>query len=225
MAIGTTAAILGAAAIGAAGSLAAGAISANAATQAANAQTEAANNALAVQQQAQQQARQDALPFLEAGEKAMDAYLGELGISDAAKAGTFKSAFEETPSYQFQKEQGEKEVINSLSAMGLRKSGVALKALSRFNQQLAQGEYGNYLSRLSEAAGRGQTQAANTNQITINSANNQASTIQDAGAARASGYVGAGNAWSKALSGVANNFAGGLGQFSVMPQMSTRGLY
>lgn len=218
MAIGTTAAILGAAAIGAAGSLAAGAISAGAASSAAAAQERSANKALDVQQQASQQAREDALPWLKAGEDALDVYMGELGISDEAKAGKFKSPFEETPAFRFQQEEGNKAVVNNLAALGLRKSGVALKALSRFNQQLAQGEYGNYLNRLSEAAGRGQTQAANTNQITINSANQQASTIQDAGAARASGYVGAGNAWSNALAGVSRNASNALGYFGYQPQ-------
>jgi hypothetical protein len=217
MAIATSMAILGAAALGAAGSVAAGAIGANAAGEAARVQAESADKALGVQQKANEQARADAMPWLKAGEEALNQYMGELGLSEEAKAGTFESQFQKTPGYDFQVSEGEKGVVGNLAALGMRKSGAALKALTRFRQGLADQSYGNYLTRVGDVAGMGKDQVNTTNALSINSANNQASTIQDAGAARASGYVGAANSWSNALAGVSKNAANALGAFAYQP--------
>lgn len=214
MAIGTTMAILGAAAIGGVASLAGGAMQANAATQAASTQAAAADRSLALQERQHEQSRTDSLPWMEAGRKALAAYQGELGLSDEAKAGTFKSGFKETPGYGFAVAEGEKGVLNNMAALGMKNSGAALKALTRFRTGLADQTYQTYLDRLSGASTGGQTQAAQNASLGANFANNASNTIQDGATARASGYVGGANAWSNALSNVSNQAGWALGMGS-----------
>ncbi len=214
MAIGTTAAILGAAALGAAGSIAGGVMQSNAATQAANTQAAAADKALALQERQYKQSRADSMPWMNAGKTALNAYMGELGLSDEAKAGTFQSGFKETPGYQFAVQEGEKGAINNLAALGMKNSGAALKALTRFRTGLADQTYNNYLDRLSGVSTGGQTQVGQNNALGANFANTASQTLQDKGAATASGYVGGANAWSNALSNLSNNAGWALGMGS-----------
>lgn len=214
MAIGTTMAILGAAAIGGAASIAGGIMQSNAANQAAQTQANAASEALALQERQYDQSRQDSMPWMTAGKSALEAYMGELGLSDAAKSGTFKSGFKETPGYQFAVEEGEKGAINNLAALGMKNSGAALKALTRFRTGLADQTYQGYLDRLSAASTGGQAAVANQNAAGANYANSASQTIQDRGAATASGYVGGANAWSNALSNLSNQAGWALGMGS-----------
>jgi len=213
MAIGTTMAILGAAAIGGVASIGAGAMQASAAEKAAAAQASAADKSLALQERQYEENKAASQPWIDAGRKALDAYQGELGLSDAAKSGTFKSGFRETPGYQFQVSEGEKGVTNNLAALGMKNSGAALKALTRFRTNLADQTYNTYLDRLSAASTGGQSQVNTNNQLGQNAVNTMTNTLADKGAATASGYVGGANAWSGALSNIANQagFALGMG--------------
>lgn len=124
---------------------------------------------------------------------------------------TQKLGFQQTPGYQFQLSEGTKAVTNNLSALGMKNSGLAMKSLDRYSQGVANQEYNNYLNRLASMAGMGQTQTNTTNALTQNAASNIGSTYENAGAARASGYIGSANAWSNAIGGVTNNFANALG--------------
>jgi len=206
-------AIIGAAAIGGAASIAAGAMGASAAEKAAAAQESSDDKALALQKETTEQARKDSLPWMEAGRAGLNQYMAELGIEtpDNAEQLAAGSKFKETPGYQFQVQEGEKAVVNNMAALGMKNSGAAVKALTGFRQGLADQTFGNYLNQLSGTAGMGQNQVNTTNALSIGSANNQANTIQDAGAARASGYVGAANSWMNALKGVSNSANNALG--------------
>lgn len=210
MAIGTTAAVLGAAAIGGGASLASGAMQASAANRAAGAQENAAREANALQREMFETNRQDMMPWLEAGRSALTNYMGEMGLGDAG----FQSQFQATPGYDFLVKEGEKGVMNNLSALGMRDSGAALKSLTQFRTGLASQEYGNYMNRLGALSGVGQTQANTLGQMGQNVATNMGNNIQNAGTARASGYMGAANAWSNALGGVGNNVSGALGMLN-----------
>lgn len=212
--IGTTAAILGAAAIGGAASLASGAMQAKAAEKAANAQENAANQSVALQKEMFDTTRQDSMPWLDAGKTALTSYMGELGLSDEARAGTFKSAFETTPGYEFQVSEGQKGVVNSLGALGMKNSGAALKALTRFREGLASTEYNNYLTRLAGVAGGGQTQANTNTQAALTTGTNIGNTLESAGEARASSYTGQAKGWSNALTGLTNTSGWALGRLS-----------
>jgi len=248
MAIGTTAAIIGAAAIGAAGSVASGVLGASAAKKAANVQAESADRAseamvqaaeisagvqregLQFQKDTYAQARADAAPWLAAGREALNSYRVELG----AAPGTSK--FKKTPGYDFMVKEGERGVINNLAALGMKNSGAALKALTRFREGIANQTYDNYLNRLQSTAGMGQTQVNTLNSLGNSVAGSvQAglqgigNTYQDAGQARASGYLnsgqarasgimGAANAWQNALSSGVGNISNALGMLAFRPQ-------
>lgn len=196
---------------GAIASLAGGAMQANAARRAASAQERAAGEALDLQREQLDQARADSLPWMEAGQTALNQLMGELGISDAAQNGTFESQFTETPGYQFALQQGEAGVMNNLAALGQRGSGSALRALTEFRTGLANQEYNNYLNRLSGVSTGGQTQVNSTNALTGNLTGLMSNTILNRGAAQGSGYMGAANAIGNALSGMTNNLGAGLG--------------
>lgn len=222
--IGTTAAILGAAAIGGVASIAAGAMGANAANQAANTQAAASDRVLALSDAQYQQSRQDAMPWLDAGRAALTELMGEYGLSDAAKAGTFDSKFETTPEYDFTLKEGEKGIVNNLAALGLKGSGAALKALSRFRTNLANTTYNNYLTKLSNLATGGQQAQKDIADMGENAVIRAGQSITDSAAARASGYVGGANAWGNALTNIANTGSNALGWLSGNKGWSTASL-
>lgn len=213
--IGTTAAILGAAAIGGVASVASGLIGADAANKAAQDQAAASGNALALQNAQYQQNRQDTMPWLAAGKAALQQYSGELGLTKTNADGTpFKSQFQTTPGYDFQVQQGEKGVVNNLAALGMKGSGAALKALTRFRQGLADQSYNNYLDRLSGQSVGGQTQVNTNNAAGTANAINVGGLGIDAANARASGYINSANATTNALGNVANIGSNALGWLS-----------
>lgn len=195
-----------AALIAAGGSIIGGLFGSSAADKAANAQGDAANKAIELQKATIAQARLDSAPWLEAGKKALSQYMGELGMGGAG----FTSQFTKTPGYDFQVQEAEKGALNHLGALGMKNSGAALQALTKLRSGLASQEHGNYLARISGLAGVGQNQVNQNNAASMNSALSQGQLMQDAGAARASGYVGGANAWTGAL----DNFGNTLGNWA-----------
>lgn len=137
-----------------------------------------------------------------------------MGLSPAARNGTFQSGFRETPGYQFQVDQGERGVTNNLAALGMKNSGAGLKALTRFRMGVADQTYNNYLSHLGSAAGNGQAVIQNVNSAGQTYANNAGTLGQSSAESTASGYVGAANAWSNSLNNMANVGGFALGSLS-----------
>ena len=189
-----------AALISAGGSILGGLFGSSAASKAADSQEKVARDSLELQKATIAQARLDSAPWLEAGKTALSSYMGELGLG----APGFQSKFQATPGYQFQVDEAEKGAVNHLGALGMKNSGAALKALTKLRSGLANQEYSNYLGRVSGMAGVGQNQVNTTNSLAANSALSQGQLMQDAGAARASGYVGQANAWTGALNNIGN---------------------
>src|SRR5882724_2836302 len=113
-----------------------------AASKAADAQKEAANNAIALQQQQYQQTRSDLSPYRQIGQTASDQLTSRMGeltspiIMDQA-------TLEKTPGYQFNLTQGQRAVTNSAAARGLGSSGAALKGAATFATGLADSTYQN----------------------------------------------------------------------------------
>jgi hypothetical protein len=204
-----------AAAVGAVAAIGGAVISSNAAGDAADAQTNAANQANATELAQYNQNREDAAPWREAGVTA----LGQLA-SGTANGGEFNrnftmADFNQDPGYAFRQQQGQRGVENSAAARGGLLNGGTLKALDRYNQDYASGEYSNAynrfnqdqtarFNRLSSLAGTGQTanaQIANQGaQVASNIANNQIG----AGNAQASSYIGQGNAYTGAAQSLGN---------------------
>ncbi len=138
------------------------------------------------------------------------------------------SDFQADPGYQFRLQQGEQGINRAASARGGQYSGATLKALARFNQDMGSQEYGNAYSRFNTdrttqfnrnatLAGIGQTantavgNAGNAAYGTIasagqNNAAQQGAAIQNAGEARASGYVGTANAIGSGIKQLYNGY-------------------
>jgi len=98
------------------------------------------------------------------------------------------------PGYQFRLDQGQDALDNRLRAAGKFYSGSALKAGTDYNQNFASNEFGNIFNRNASLAGLGQTATSATQALGANTANNVANNQTDMGNARASGYMGIGNA-------------------------------
>lgn len=236
---GVAAAIVGSAVVG-------GLVSSNSSSKASKAQERASNDATARQDAQYQQTRTDQLAQL-AQTRADQAPYREAGVNalnqltqGSQPGGQFtktyeRTPFEQDPGYQFRLEQGEQGINRAAAARGGQYSGATLKALSRFNSNLASQEYGNYDTRQNRAfeqfgsnrdfqrnnlatqANIGQTattmtsnagQTANNAIATagMNSVNQIGQSIQNAGEARASGYVGTGNAIGSGIRQAYNGF-------------------
>lgn len=184
--------------IGAGASILGGMFGKSAADKAADAQAQAANKALKLQREMWQTSRNDMAPWLQAGQSALGTYMGQLnGTGDP-------NAFKATPGYDWRVKQGEQGVMNNLSALGMKNSGKALKALETFRQGIASQEYGGWMDRLAGVSGTGQQTSNSMAGYAQNAGNSMGQTMQDAGQARASGYVGGANSMMAGLSGAAN---------------------
>lgn len=130
------------------------------------------------------------------------------GAQPAAQGAGAQSFLEMDPGYQFRLSEGSKAVERSQAARGGLLSGAAAKEMAGYSQGLASQEYGNAYNRMSQLAGIGQSQVNADNQMGANYAGNASNTITGAGNARASGYVGAGNAMQTALGQGLNYYQG-----------------
>lgn len=208
-------------------------IGAVASNKAASKQQDAANASTDESRREYEQTRQDQLdqlaqqradqaPWLNAGK----ASLAQLAAGTAPGGSLVKpfslSDFAADPGYDFRVSEGEKAIQRAASGRGGLYSGATLKALARFNQDTASGEYNNaynryntnqsnQFNRLASIAGLGQTatnqvgQAGQSAYGTIasagtNASNNISQNMLGAANARASGYVGGANAINNGIS-------------------------
>lgn len=138
------------------------------------------------------QSREDQLPWLKAGTRA----LGTLEQKMAAGPGEFK----EDPGYQFRLDQGNKQLTANAAATGNLASGRTLKALTEYGQDYASNEYDKFINRFYQSltpyqslAGLGQTTASNMGGQAIATGNAIAANERGAGNALASIYGQQGN--------------------------------
>lgn len=185
--------------------------------------------------------RSDLAPYRDVGSNALLALSDQLGIArpaGQANVNTGNPQFHTDPGYQFAFDQGLKAVDARFP--GMSKSGAKAQALTQFGQGQADQQYDNWLSRLSGLASAGQTATGQSATLGANftSANNAAGAnltsglnsigqqnsqaigaysqntgniLQNAAAARASGYVGGANAITGAIGGGVNNLLAAYG--------------
>ena len=231
---------------GAAASGLSGIMGAGAARQAGAAQSQASMLSAIIQaQQAQQaQAMQQKMyeesvarmePFRQGGVAAtnrMQELYGIGGNQGAAGYGSYAQPFsmadyQADPGYAFRVQQGQQAIDRSAAANAGLQSGAALKAASRFGQEMGSQEYGNAYNRflqqrelqlraLQGLASPGASMASQTGQLGVQTGANIANTmlgagqalgqgIEQAGQARASSYMGGASALQGALSGIGQN--------------------
>jgi len=190
------------------GSTAVGLYSAN---KAAGAQKEAANLSADVSQRQYEQTREDQAPWRAAGVNA----LAEMQRTSGNVPAAFKFGagdYQADPGYAFRLSEGQKALDRQAAARGGLISGGALKAATRFGQDMGSQEFGNAYNRAltsyntdvarenqlynrqAALAGVGQTATNFTNQAGATNAANVGNAYGAAGQAAASGYMGMANA-------------------------------
>lgn len=235
MAIGTGAAILGAAALGAGAGIfssqQASRAQASAARSAAQAQSQAADRAAEVQREIFERQVELQAPFREAGLTAQNRLMTLLGLSDTTTdpgygryARDFGMAdFTADPGYGFRMSEGMKALERSAAARGGLLSGATLRGVQRFGQDLASQEYANAFNRyqinrsaqlnpLQSLMGAGQTGANVLTGAAGELGRGLAANQMAAGQATAAGLLGAGQARASGYVGTANALTGALSQ-------------
>jgi hypothetical protein len=217
-----------AASIVAGGSLLGGIFGASGAKKAAKAQLQAAREANALQEKMfnQQVALQE--PFRQAGLTTQSELMRQFGLGgDATSAGygnmlrDFSAEdFQTDPGYAFRMSEGLKGLDRQAAARGGLISGAALKAAQRYGQDVASNEYQNAYNRYNQNRSTRYNMLTGQQAVGQNATNAQTQaagsygqqagqTLMDMGNARASGYMGAANAYSNALQGIGNAFMSG----------------
>lgn len=194
---------------------------ADAATRAAEAQAGASRYAADLQQQQYRENVQRQQPFYEAGVNALPE------LVQASKYTPFDmSQFQADPGYGFRLSEGQKALERSAAARGGLISGGALKAATRFGQEMGSQEYTNAFNRYqaerearlgplrtltgmggttaSNLGSAGQTMASNVGNAATAGANAAAEGYMGAANARASGYMGGYNAINSGLTNYLN---------------------
>jgi hypothetical protein len=132
-------------------------------------------------------------------------WAGGMGPTPAGPPGDM-SRFFTSPDYEFRRSEGQRDIGNSFAARGGAASGNALRALTGYNSNLAAGEYGNYMNRLFNLAGMGQTATTQAVQTGANTSNALAGLYQNQGDARASGVLSGYNAAANSINQGWNNY-------------------
>lgn len=185
------------------------------------------------QQQPQQPTRRPGLPGIEAGFgrgrvtpgrqglQGLQRFPGGPGITtEQDVAGAQQQAlqdFQTSPGFQFRLGEGKRAVESSAAARGGLLSGKGLRGVTEVSQNIASQEFGNYVGALQSLAGLGPTAAAQQNVAAGTFAANQATTLRDVGAARASGFVSQANAITGGIQGLTDLAAFGLGARGGVP--------
>lgn len=181
-------------------------IGANAASSAASTQSAAANNAAQLQNEQFQQTRQDQMPFLQAGQRALTKLEGAVDYTPFSY-----NEFTKDPGYAFRLSEGQKALDASAAARGGLISGNALRAATAYGQNMGSQEYTNAFNRyqteraaklnpLQSLAGVGQTTAANLGTAGANNAAAVGNYLTGGAAANAAGTVGTANAVNQGVS-------------------------
>jgi len=217
-----------AAGIGAVASIGGGLMASSAAKKASKAQVQASQDANAAQRRMFEEQKALQEPFRQGGLTAQNEIMQLLGIGGdktAAGYGSMGKAFgadqfQQDPGYAFRQAEGMKALERSAAARGNLLSGSTLKGVQRFGQDLASQEYQNAFNRyqversaklnpLQSLMGSGQSATNVLTGAAGQMGQNEASNIYGAGQARASGYIGQGNALNTALGqigGIATNY-------------------
>jgi hypothetical protein len=197
---------------------ASGLMGANAASNAADTQAQSAREANELMYRMYQEQKGLQEPFRGAGLTAQNQLLDLLGLSKNTGAAGFgkyakdfgMSDFTADPGYAFRLSEGQKALERQAAMRGGLISGSALKAATRYGQDMASQEYtnaynryqtnrSNQLAPLGSLLSSGQAAASNTGAAAGNYGTQAGGNITSAGAANAAGAVDSANAFTNAL--------------------------
>jgi F0F1-type ATP synthase membrane subunit c/vacuolar-type H+-ATPase subunit K len=183
----------------------------NAANSAAKKEQAALLNASNTEQAQYAQTQGNLQPYITGGQNAFSALQSALGIGTGGGAGTINpAAFQASPGYQFQLQQGLNGVQNAASNTGGVGGGNALKALQSYGSGLANQGWQSYLGNLGGVASSGQNAANSLGSFGANMANQVGQNTINSGLAGAGNSMAQGNIGSSALNNIMK-ILGGLG--------------
>ena len=173
-------------------------------------QAGAARDAAALSNEQFQQTREDQMPWLQAGGRALNKLESAVDYTPFGM-----DQFKADPGYAFRLSEGQKALDRSAAARGGLISGGALKAATRYGQEAGSQEYTNAFNRyqteraaklqpLQSLAGVGQTTAANLGTAGAANANTMGNYLTGGAAASAAGTVGSANAFNQGVSSYLN---------------------
>jgi len=144
--MGVGAAIAGSALVGAYSSKKSADSQADASRSAASSQVAMNRQNIQFQREIFEQQREDNAPWREIGEQSLRQL--QAGVKDGRfTPGRFDFTFEESPGYQFRRQEGINALDASASARGRLQSGAQARAVTRYGSDLASQEYGNAFNR------------------------------------------------------------------------------
>lgn len=203
----------------------------SASSKAASAQENAARMSTDAQERMFDKQTELQRPWREAGEQALNK-LTPLALN-YQKFGM--DQFQQDPGYAFRLSEGSKALDRQAAARGGLISGSALKAATRYGQEMGSQEYTNAFNRyqteraaqlqpLQSLAGVGQTSANNMSAAAGNLGAAEGANAINAGNARASSYVGQANAMSQGLNSYLN-YNQNQNMMNLLAQNQNRGQY
>jgi hypothetical protein len=188
--------------VNAAAGLAGAGLNAFAAYQAAQAQREAAKQAAQARAGGLQIATNYLSPYAETGKNAMMRYANLAGVNGADAATAAMKDFTTSPGYEFRLNEGQRNLDNSAAARGSLLSGQQAKAVTRYGQDYASNEYGNYMRNFLPLIQGGQSAASSLAGFATGGGEAQAGGYLGAGDATAAMWGGLGNAGNQAINNV-----------------------
>jgi hypothetical protein len=191
-------AIIGGVASSAAGALVSGALQGGSVDS-------AASQASGISKQAIEQATTNSQPFITAGTGAVGALGNALGLNGADGNAAAVSDFQASPGYQYSVDQGLRTVDSGAAARGMLRSGATLKAEQTLGNNLANQDYGNYLTRLNQLGTLGNNAATSLNGVISGQSTNQQGIITGAGSQDASIYGNVAGGVTSAIKSIPTN--------------------
>lgn len=132
------------------------------------------------------------------------------GATSAPTAQSAFDVFRNSTGYQFRQQEGMNALNNGFAGAGLVRSGAAMKASQEYGQNLASGEFGNYLGYLSNQQGVGLSGASALAGVGQNYTNTVSANNNSAGTAAANAALvkGNNNPFANALSLIGGGLLG-----------------
>jgi hypothetical protein len=170
----------------------------------------------ALQEKMYNQGREDTRPWREQGSNALYKLKGMMDVGPGN--------FVESPGYQFRLDEGQKAIERGAAARGNLMGGANQKALTRYGQDYASGEYSNFLTQYYQSlapwqsmsglgqstamgnATQGQGYAASVAQNTLNGTNAANNYLMAGANAGAAGLINQANAFSGMSNSGVNNY-------------------
>jgi hypothetical protein len=176
----------------------------NAAKGAAKSQEKAAQLSTDEQRREYDQTRTDFQPYRDTGYTALNR-LNQLTFGNPNGTANYES-FYKSPGYEFQSQEGTRNIQRSAAARSGALSGNVLRDLTRFSSNLASTGFNDYYNRVKGLADIGIGATGQTAQAGSNMANNVSQNYLAQGDAQAAGGMGSANSWNNAANSGLNNY-------------------